>query len=102
MKSWYDLTKKDAIKLENEFLGYEVAKEENMAMHLQIILGVVVLVLCTLTLSLILFYGNPSIYLFVILLLGILTGIIIVVMSTVEYHSKFNSWLYVKHKIVKK
>jgi len=102
MKSWYDLTKKEATELEKEFLTHEVAKEENKAMHLQIMLGVFVLVLCTLFLNVIIIADLINPYIFILLLLGILLGIIIVVMSTVEYHMKFNSWLVVKHKIVKK
>ena len=102
MKSWYDLTKKEANELEKEFLTHEVAKEENKAMHLQIMLGVFVLVLCTLFLNIIIIIGEIKAYTFMILLLGIVIGIIIVVMSTIEYHMKFNSWLLVKHKIVKK
>lgn len=102
MKSWYDLTKKEANELEKEFLTHEVAKEENKAMHLQIMLGVFVLVLCTLFLNIIIIIGEIKAYTFMILLFGIVIGIIIVVMSTIEYHMKFNSWLLVKHKIVKK
>lgn len=102
MKSWYDLTKKEANELEKDFLTHEVAKEENKAMHLQIMLGVFVLVLCTLFLNIIIIIGEIKAYTFMILLLGIVIGIIIVVMSTIEYHMKFNSWLLVKHKIVKK
>ena len=102
MKSWYDLTKKEANELEKEFLTHEVAKEENKAMHLQIMLGVFVLVLCTLFLNIIIFIGEIKAYTFMILLFGIVIAIIIVVMSTIEYHMKFNSWLLVKHKIVKK
>lgn len=102
MKSWYDLTKKEANELEKEFLTHEVAKEENKAMHLQIMLGVFVLVLCTLFLNIIIIIGEIKAYTFMILLFGIVIGIIIVVMSTIEYHLKFNSWLLVKHKIVKK
>ncbi len=103
MKSWYDLTKKQAQELEHEFLNHEVAKEENMAMHLQIVIAVFVLVLCTTTLTMLLFFlGNITWYLFIILLLGIIVGILLVVLSTVEYHAKFNSWLEVKHKIIKK
>ena len=102
MKSWYDLTKKEANELEKDFLTHEVAKEENKAMHLQIMLGVFVLVLCTLFLNIIIIIGEIKAYTFMILLFGIVIGIIIVVMSTIEYHMKFNSWLLVKHKIVKK
>lgn len=102
MKSWYDLTKKEANELEKEFLTHEVAKEENKAMHLQIMLGVFVLVLCTLFLNIIIIIGEIKAYTFMILLFGIVIAIIIVVMSTIEYHMKFNSWLLVKHKIVKK
>ena len=93
MKSWYDLTKKEANELEKEFLTHEVAKEENKAMHLQIMLGVFVLVLCTLFLNIIIIIGEIKAYTFMILLFGIVIAIIIVVMSTIEYHMKFNSWL---------
>ena len=102
MKSWYDLTKKEAKELEKEFLTHEVAKEENKAMHLQIMLGVFVLVLCTLFLNVIIIADVIKPSTFILLVLGIILGIIIVVMSTIEYHIKFNSWLLVKHKIVKK
>ena len=102
MKSWYDLTKKESKKLESEFLTHEVAKEENLAMHLQIVLGVSLIILCTLLLCLLFFSENINCYLFIMLLIGIFMGIIIVVMSTIEYHLKFNSWLEINHKIVKK
>jgi len=102
MKSWYSLNKKDTKKLENEFLKGEVAKEENLAMHIQIVLGVFLIVLCSTLLTEIIMFNVNNNYLFVILLIGTLLGILIVVMSTIEYHIKFNSWLEIKHKIIKK
>ena len=102
MKSWYDLSKKESKKLEQEFLSHEVAREENKAMHLQIIFGVFVLVLSTIILNEMILFNVENNYLFIILLLGIFIGITIVVMSTIEYHIKFNSWLSIKHNIIKK
>ena len=89
MKSWYELTKKEAKKLEDEFLSHEV-----FAVIL-IFINTVIMYM-----SLVLKCINP--YIFIILLLAILSGIFIVVMATIEYHIKFNSWLLTKHKIVKK
>ena len=101
-KSWYSLTKKETKKLEEEFLKNEVALSENRAMHIQIIVGVTLLVLCTIILSFSVLYSNIDTYLFIILLIGIFLGMTLVVMATIEYHMKFNSWLYVEHKIIKK
>ena len=102
MKSWYDLKKEEAEKLEKEFLSHEVAREENLAMHLQIILGIFLVVICFSILFAMLLVNNINMYVFILLLLGIFMGILIVVMATIEYHIKFNSWLLTKHKIVKK
>ena len=102
MKSWYDLSKKEAFELEEEFLSHEVAREENRAMHFQIIIGVFVLVFCTVLLSVFIMLATIEWYVFVLLLLGIIVGILLVLLSTIEYHSKFNSWLEIKHKIIKK
>ena len=102
MKSWYDLKKKEALQLEKEFLEHEVAREENLAMHMQIILGVFLVVICFSILFFMLIFDMVNVYAFILMLFGTLMGIIIVVMSTIEYHIKFNSWLLVKHKIVKK
>lgn len=102
MKSWYELTKKEANKLEKEFISNEMGEYENDAMHLQVITGVLILVLCTIILSMLIFLTEVKWYLFVLLLLGIILGIIIVVLATIEYHNKFNSWLEVEHKIIRK
>lgn len=102
MKSWYSLTKKDARKLEDEFLKHEVAREENIAMHLQIVLGILLVIICTSILFAFIITDIINWYIFVLLLFGLIMGIIIVAMATIEYHIKFNSWLLVKHKIVKK
>lgn len=102
MKSWYSLTKKDARELENEFLKHEVAREENIAMHLQIVLGILLVIICTSILFACIITNVINWYVFVLLLFGLIMGIIIVAMATIEYHIKFNSWLLIKHKIVKK
>ena len=102
MKSWYELDKKRARKLEKEFLEHEVAREENLAMHLQIILGIFLVVICFSILFALLIVNKLNVYLFVLLLLGTIIGMIIIVMATIEYHIKFNSWLLIKYKIVKK
>lgn len=102
MKSWYDLKREEACKLEKEFLKNEIAREENLAMHLQIILGMFFVITCFAVIFYMVVCNVNSVYVFILLLLGLIMGIVIVVMSTIEYHIKFNSWLLVKHKIVKK
>lgn len=102
MKSWYDLKKEEAKRLELEFLEYEVAREENIAMHLQVFFGIFLVVVCFSILLAMVLLNVDNIYVFVLLLFGLIMGIIIVVMATIEYHIKFNSWLLIKHKIVKK
>ena len=102
MKSWYELRKDDAYKLEQEFLKNEIAREENLAMHLQIILGMFFVITCFSIIFYMIVCHVNSLDVFILLLFGLIMGIVIVVMSTIEYHIKFNSWLLVKHKIVKK
>jgi hypothetical protein len=102
MKSWYDLTNKEAKELERKFLSHEKAKEENLAMHMQIIIGIFLIVLCTSILTTLIIIDNIKWYIFIILLLSIFIGILLVILSTIEYHIKFNSWLEINHKIIKK
>ncbi len=102
MKSWYNLTKKEAYSLENEFISKEMGKYENDAMHIQVIIGIFVLLLCTVILTISIMLSSVKWYIFISLLLGIILGILIIVLATIEYHNKFNSWLEVTHKIIRK
>lgn len=100
--SWYDLSKNEAYRLEREFISKDMGKNANDAMHICVIIGIVTFVICSLILEFLMISGNINCYNFTIMLVLILLGGIIVVSATFEYHVKFNSWLKVKHKIIKK
>ena len=102
MKSFYDLDKKEASKLESEFLSSEVGRDENYFMKLQVILGIILVIISSISISIFLFCLVDNMYLFVIDLFFMIMGILLVVMATLEYHNKYNSWLEVKHKIIRK
>ncbi len=101
-KSWYDLSYNEANTLEREFLSHEMGKDANYAMHICIIIGILTFTLSAIILAIILLKNIINIYTFVILVMGIIFGMIIVVASTIEYHLKFNSWLKITKKIIKK
>lgn len=101
-KSWYDLSYEEAIELEKEFVSKDMGKNANDAMHICVVIGIVTFVFFTILLSVSLMLKSINVYSFIIMLGFILLGIVIVVGSTIEYHIKFNSWLYVKKKIIKK
>lgn len=100
--SWYDLSKEEASDLEREFISNDMGRDANVAMHICIIIGVIVFVICTVILEVLVISGGVNPYNFVVMILFILLGMVIVVGSTIEYHMKFNSWLKVKYKIIKK
>lgn len=100
--SWYDLTKKEAYDLEKEFISKDMGKNANNAMHISIIIGIFTFVICTLILEFLMLSDYVDPYNFTIMVILIILGILIVVSATIEYHIKFNSWLKVKHKIIKK
>ena len=101
-KSWYDLSYKEACKLEKEFISHDMGEYTNQAMHIQIMIGIFTFVFGSLVLVFLLLSRVINPYIFTIMLLFILLGMIIVVSSTIEYHIKFNSWLKVSKKIIKK
>ena len=101
-KSWYDLSYKKAYELEKEFVSHDMGKDANQAMHIQVVLGIFTFVLSALLLVFLLLSHLVNPYIFTILLLFIILGMIIVVGGTIEYHLKFNSWLKVTKKIIKK
>ena len=101
-KSWYDLSYKEVCELEKEFMSHDMGKYANQAMHIQIMIGIITFVFGALVLVFLLLSDFINSYIFTIMLLFILLGMIIVVASTIEYHIKFNSWLKVKKKIIKK
>ncbi len=101
-KSWYDLSYKEASTLEKEFISHDIGKDANDAMHLCIVIGIITFVLSAIILAILIFNNKLNPYVFTILILGILLGMIIVVASTIEYHIKFNSWLKTTKKIIKK
>ena len=50
-KSWYDLSYKEANKLENEFISHDIGYDANYAMHLCVIVGIITFVLSAIILS---------------------------------------------------
>ena len=101
-KSWYDLSDKESCQLEREFISHDMGRYANDAMHICVIIGIITFVFSAIMISIMLFYGNVNPYLFTIFILFTLLGLILVVGSTIEYHMKFNSWLYVNKRIIKK
>ena len=101
-KSWYDLSYEEAYKLEKEFVSNDMGMDANKAMHMQIVVGIITFLLGTMFLVIMLFNQVINPYAFVIMILFVIFGIIIVVGGTIEYHCKFNSWLKVKKRIIKK
>lgn len=101
-KSWYDLSVEETNKLEKEFISNDMGKVANDAMHICVITGIMVFVFNAIILSILLLTNCINPYSFTILILFIIFGLIIVVSSTIEYHIKFNSWLKVTKKIIKK
>lgn len=101
-RSWYDLDRNTASKLEREFISNDMGKDANRAMHICIIIGILSFVIPTVMIDVMIINGGINIYSFLILFLIVILGMIIVVGSTIEYHIKFNSWLKVKHRIIKK
>lgn len=100
-RSWYDLSKKEAIELEKEFTSKDMGKSANDAMHICIIIGIIITIIFSFLLGIFLIsLNNP--YIFTMIITFILLGIIIIVRSTIEYHTKFNSWLEINKKIIKK
>ena len=99
-KSWYDLDNQEAKKLEQEFLSHEMGKYANDAMHICVIIGIITFVLSAIILAT--FLSNMTPYLFVIMILFIISGMIIIVGSTIEYHVKFNAWLKTAKKRINK
>lgn len=102
LKSWYDLSKEEAYNLEKDFLKNDMGKEANEAMHICIIIGIITFVFSALAIEFLLISGTITPYNFTIMLILTLLGTLIVVLSTIEYHIKFNSWLKIKHNIIKK
>lgn len=102
LTSWYDLSKKEAAKLEKEFISHDMGRDASNAMHICIIIGVIILVIATIILEVLGIIKCLNPYNFTVMILFILSGVIIVLSSTIEYHKKFNSWLKVKHNIIKK
>lgn len=100
--SWYDLSKKEACNLEKEFTSKDMGKVANNAMHICVIIGIFTFVLCSFILEFFILSGYVTPYNFTVMIILILLGTFIVVGATIEYHTKFNSWLKVKHRIIKK
>lgn len=104
MKSYYELTDQEASKLEHQFINTPQGRKANQAMHICIIIGIIIFVASTIILTLYLLNNleitNP--YLFTILLLFIIIGGLIVYLATIEYHKKYNSYLEIKHQVIKK
>ncbi len=101
-QSWYDLSKKETSQLEKEFISKDMGKEANDAMHICIVLAVCLLIICSFVLGVMVLFPASNPYLFVLMLLLVACSMVIVVGSTIEYHIKFNSWLKVSKKIIKK
>lgn len=101
-KSWYDLSFKEAEMLEKEFISHDMGRDANDAMHLCIIAGIFTFVLSAIIMGIMFVCNNINVYLFVITLLFVILGMVIVVMGTIEYHIKFNSWLKETKSIIKK
>lgn len=103
MKSWYDLKDDEVKKLEQEFIDSPQGHKEHTAMYICVTLGVIIAVLATIFLELTILNSlsiNP--YVFITTLLLIISGTLIVYLATIEYHKKYNSYLEVKHKIIRK
>ena len=100
--SWYDLSKKETTQLEKEFISHDMGRYASNAMHICIIIGVIILVIATIILEVLSIIKCLNPYNFTTMILFVLSGVIIVVSSTIEYHKKFNSWLKIKHNIIKK
>ena len=101
-KSWYDLSYEKSCELEQEFISHDMGKYANQAMHIQVMIGIITFVVSAILLALLLYSSVLSIYMFVILIMFIVLGMVIIVASTIEYHMKFNSWLKVTKRIIKK
>ena len=100
--SWYDLSKEEACNLEKEFVSKDMGKVANDAMHICVIIGIFTFAICAFILEFFILSGCVTPYNFTMMITLILLGTLIVVGATIEYHIKFNSWLKVKHRIIKK
>lgn len=100
--SWYDLSKEDTCRLEKEFVSNDMGKIANDAMHICVIIGIFTFVICSFILEFLMISKLVNPYNFTVLVILILLGTLIVVGATIEYHIKFNSWLKVNYKIIKK
>ena len=100
--SWYDLSKEEACNLEKEFISKDMGKVANNAMHICVVIGIFTFVICSFILEFLMLSGCVTPYSFTVMIILILLGTFIVVGATIEYHTKFNSWLKVKHRIIKK
>lgn len=103
MKSWYDLNDNEVKKLEQEFIDSHQGHKEHNAMYICVTSGVVIAIVSTIYLGVYLMYSlNPNPYIFIISLLFIIVGTLMVYLATIEYHKKYNSYLEIKHKIIRK
>lgn len=104
MKSWYEISNQEAINLEKEFKNTPQGKKACQAMHICITIGLLVTIITTIIFSNYLINNLSSInpYLFTILILFLITGITIIYLSTIEYQQKYNSYLEIKHKLIRK
>lgn len=102
MRSYYDLSRVEARKLEKEFHSNDMGKEAVDAMHVCVGIGIFTFIISIFSIIFMMISGFINIYNFMILFLLFILGIIIVVSSTIEYQIKYNSWLKISKKIVKK
>lgn len=101
-RSWYELSRDEASALEREFVRQDMGKIANEAMHICILIGIFTFVISTICIVCFMASKMINLYNFTILLFLLILGIVVVVASTIEYQMKFNSWLKVSKKIIKK
>lgn len=102
MRSYYDLSRVEANKLEREFKSNDMGREVVDAMHVCVGIGIFTFVVSIISIMFMMASGFINIYNFMILFLLLILGIAIVVGSTIEYQIKYNSWLRVSKRIIKK
>lgn len=100
MKSFYELSMKEALKLEKEFLKLELGHRAHTIWITNNIMGITLASLASIYL-IIHTYSNFSNNFYILAILLLFLGLSIVYSATYEYHRKLNSWLRTSKKIIR-
>jgi len=101
MKSFYDLTIKEAKNFEKEFQNLPLGAYAHMIWVGNNIIGIIFSSVSVIILIMLAFGDTQINLISCFFFFTLLFGLFIVYSATLEYHKKLNSWLRVSRKIVR-